>query len=248
MTEIKVSIPGAGKNINLAQFIGDASNRVGDARFHVNDGCRDADYWFVLETPDPDDAVCRVPRENVVFLTAETAHPPGFYMESPARVAYLRQFGRIITCHDIYLDNVSYDLPFLPWMVNANHGASIFAPHSRDVTFFRGLQSLPKTRDLSVFCSRQDQTPTHRMRQRFVAAAKEHFGDRLDWYGNGVQSVAEKWEGLAPYRYTIVLENQSAPNVLTEKLQDAFLGLCYPIYWGAPNAAELLPGDCVQGH
>ena len=67
---------------------------------------------------------------------------------------------------------------------------------------------------------------------------KEHFKDKLDWYGNGINPLDRKWDGIAPYKYHLTLENQSTYNVITEKLYDAFLGLSYPIYWGAPNVND----------
>jgi hypothetical protein len=72
-----------------------------------------------------------------------------------------------------------------------------------------------------------------------VSALKEHFGNRLDWFGNGINPLEQKWDGLAPYKYTIVLENQATSHVLTEKIQDAFLALAVPVYWGAPEAEEI---------
>lgn len=245
MITVKVSIRGAGKNLDMSQFIGGPGNQVGDVQFRVNDGCTDADVWFVVEEPEPEDAFCRVPRTNVFFLSAETSWPPGHYAESPARMAYLSQFARIFTCHDVFLDSATYSIPFLPWMINGNHGDTMFAPHKRDLAFFRDLKELDKSKSLSVFCSAQAWTASHRLRLRFVQALKAHFGDDLDWYGNGIRSVAEKWDGLAPYRYTIVLENQSSPNVITEKIQDAFLGLSYPIYWGAPNVTQYFPESAL---
>lgn len=235
MFEVKISSRGAGSNRNLSQFLGNLENIYGDCRFHVNSHIEEADVWFVSEDIDDDDQQCSIPPGNLFFLTSETSWPAAHYSDSAARLGFIKQFSRQFTCHDLYLPTTTYTLPFLPWMINANHGESILAPHERDVRFFESLTSLPKDRMISVFCSAQTMTPNHRMRLRFVEQLKSHFGDTLHWYGNGVQSVAEKWEGLAPYKYTIVLENQSSNNVITEKIQDAFLGLSYPIYWGAPN-------------
>jgi len=123
-------------------------------------------------------------------------------------------------------------------MLNANHGESISNAHIRDVNYLENLQSIPKTKLLSVFCSQQGMLPSHRLRQRFTQVLKSHFSEDLDWFGNGVNSVAEKWDGLADYKYSIVLENQSRFNVVTEKIYDPFLSLTYPIYWGAPNISE----------
>jgi hypothetical protein len=235
---VKLSSRGSGKDLNLSQFVGNDANSIDGCQFFVNSHVDEADVWFVMEQPDDDDLACRVPASRVFFLTAETAFPTGYYMDSPARMAYLEQFARVFTCHDVYLDTVTYELPFLPWMVNANHGPSVTAPHQRDLQFLQSLEVLDKPQALSVFCSTQTLTPTHRLRLRFVEQLKAHFGDQLHWYGNGVNPVAEKWEGLAPYRYSVVLENQASAHVITEKLMDAFLALCYPIYWGAPDVAE----------
>lgn len=103
--------------------------------------------------------------------------------------------------------------------------------------------STPKTRDLSVFCSSQVLTPSHRMRLRFVEVLKEELGTGLDWFGNGVNPTPDKWTGIAPYRYTIVLENSSVYNLFTEKIMDAYLGLAFPIYWGAPNLGNYFPEE-----
>lgn len=245
MKTIKISLGGSGKNVDLAQFLGRNDNRLGDIHFRFNDGCTEADAWFVIEEPDLDDRYCEVPPDKVYFLSAETSWPAGHYAESPARMAYLSQFSKVFTCHDVILESVDYTVPFLPWMVNSNHGISMFAPHSRDYNFFRELTLVEKPKKLSIFCSTQQLTPDHRMRLRFVEALKSQLGDKLDWFGNGICSIPEKWDGLAPYRYTIVLENHSSPNIVTEKIQDAFLALSYPIYWGAPNITEYFSADSM---
>jgi hypothetical protein len=128
-------------------------------------------------------------------------------------------------------------------MINANHGESIFMNHERDVRFFQNLNHLNKTKLLSVICSTQELTPAHKMRLRFVQQLQKHFTSELDWFGNGINSVSEKWQAMAPYKYTIALENQSRHNVITEKLGDSFLALSYPFYWGAPNANQFFNPD-----
>lgn len=242
MLRVKISSRGSGKGLDLQQFVGNDENAWGGCRFFVNEPIESADVWLVVEDLDDDDRTCQVPPSRIAFLTAETSWPSGHYDESTERSAFLDQFAAIRTCHDIYRANVVADIPYLPWMINANHG-SVTARHERDVHYFRSLTGLPKSRDLSVFCSTQTMTPGHRMRLRFVEQLKSHFGDRLDWFGNGINPVDEKWDGLAPYRHTIVLENHPAVNVITEKIADAYLGLAYPIYSGAPNLADYYPAE-----
>jgi len=47
-----------------------------------------------------------------------------------------------------------------------------------------------------------------------------------------------KLAGLNPYVYTIVLENSQEQNYWTEKISDAYLSWCMPIYWGCPNISD----------
>lgn len=240
MIKVKVSARGAAANANLSQFVGNQHNAWGDCVFSVNAYEKEADVWIVSEDVDDDDTSCLVPADRMVFVSAETSWPPNFYSPGTSRSDFLENFARIYTCHDVFDDRVVSCPPFLPWMINSNHG-TILDPHYRDLSFFLELDHLPKTREISVFCSTQVLTESHRMRLRFVEALKSHFGDRLDWFGTGINPVDEKWEGIAPYRYTIVLENRSASNVFTEKIMDAYLGLSYPVYWGAPNLDDFFP-------
>ena len=237
MIKVKVSIIGAPNQINLAQFLGNESNVYKDYKFYVNEKIKEADYWFIFDEVNPDDCECYVSPENVFFLVAEIAHPIDYY-SLPRLQSYLKQFSKIYTCYESYGSNKIYTLPFLPWMINSNHGDSINAKHHRDYNYFSNLTSLEKSKTISVFCSNRSATETHRQRIRFVKSLKKHFKDRLDWFGNGVNPLQQKWDGIAPYKYHIALENLSSNNVITEKLYDSFLGLSYPIYYGAPNVSE----------
>lgn len=240
MITVKISSRGSGKNLDISQYLG-TPNRWGECEFHVNTDLDRADVWFVSEDVDDDDVECEVARGGLIFVTAETSWESGYYNDHPERLDVLSQFDRVYTPHSVALPNVRASMPFLPWMINANHGPSINAPHQRDFHVLEVMTAPEKTKDLSVFCSTQSRTPEHRMRFRFVEQLKEHFGERLDWFGNGVNPVNEKWDGLAPYRSTIVLENRSTPWVITEKLADAYLAFSYPFYWGARNVGDFVP-------
>ena len=244
MIEVKLSLMGVGGGVDLSPFTGNHDNVVGDCRFHVNDDVTIADVWLVLEGPTRDYEACEVPPGALVHLTAEPARPVGYLAETPGMRQFMDQFDRFYTCLDYADPRGAASLPFLPWMINANHGPSIYADHSRGYEHLRALSHVPKTREISVFCSMQDATPEHRLRLRFVQHLQDYFGDRIDWFGNGGRSLAEKWDGIAPYRYAIALENQSNRNVITEKIQDVFLGMAFPIYWGAPNVGDYFaPGS-----
>lgn len=238
MIKVKLSIPGFGDNLNISQYVGNKENIFQNCCFYVNDpNILEVDYWFIFDDLQYPEEKAVLPPENIYFVTAEVVHKFGYY-DSPSKTIFLNQFHNLITCFDIFNENASFDLPFLGWMINANHGISIFSDSDRDLTWFKNLKKIEKTKTLSVFCSSKVITPEHNVRLKFVKKLKNHFGENIDWYGNGINSLSQKWEGIAPYKYHIVLENQSRNNIITEKLYDSFLGLAYPFYWGAPNVSD----------
>lgn len=236
---IKISMPGQGASLNLSQFTGNETNSLDGAQFRINEKLEKADAWFIFEDVDPDDHSCEVPQNQVHFLSAEGSWNPDKFL-SPAAEKFLSQFATAQTCHPTRNENSVFTQPFLPWMVNANH-ESIFSPHSRDINYLRGLDDLSKDAPLSVFCSAQTWTPTHKLRFAFAEHLKNYFGDDIAWFGNGVNPLPEKWDGLARFERTVVLENRSDHTNFTEKILDPFLTLTVPIYWGAPNIRDFLP-------
>lgn len=238
---IKISVPGRYRDPNLVQFLGSDFDSLHS--FSLNEPGGVADAWFVIEGTNYDDRECVVPPNRLFFLGAETARRLGFFYSNQKMRNYLKQFTEIHGPQELYEDNAFLAFPFLPWMVNANHGIDLFKGHSRDIDFFRSLDRLDKKKDLSVICSSKSDSPEHAARLHFVKSLKEHFGDRMDWFGNGVAPISSKWEGLSSYRYSVVLENQVSSHVLTEKIQDAFLCLTFPFYWGAPEAKSIFPRE-----
>lgn len=244
MIRTKVSLQGVGTAPSFSQFVGRGTSNS-NVEFFINDPtCTDADVWLILEQPPDNDVFCRVPRDNVAYLGAETSFGSQYWNRYRNRRKYLAQFAEVHSWLPIHHPVLKFSLPYLPWMINSNHGETILADHVRDVDWLRSSRP-EKTRLVSVFCSNKTFTPGHKQRLQFVEMLAAELGDELDWFGNGIRSVPEKWEGLAPYRYAIVLENQSMPSLITEKLYDAYLALAYPIYWGAPDVDTFFPADSL---
>lgn len=86
----------------------------------------------------------------------------------------------------------------------------------------------PKTKQCSIIASAKRFTPDHILRHEIV----ERFRDRVDAFGHGYKPVQFKTEALAPYRYSIVMENVILDTLFTEKLIDCFLTGTVPIYYG----------------
>lgn len=236
---IKISLPGFKKNSTIEQFISTRYLEDQGIFLSINENSDlNFDFWFVIEELNQNQETAKVKSGNIIYLTAEVAHP-SLYFDNPQLERFLNQFSKIFTCYPIFHTNVSNTLPFLPWMINANHGDSIFSPTARDHKWLETYK-IKKQRGnkVSVFCSNQLSTPDHKIRYMFVNQLKKWFGENLIWYGNGVNRVEDKWDAITENKYHLVLENQSRYNVITEKLYDAYLGLSYPIYYGAPNVHD----------
>lgn len=80
---------------------------------------------------------------------------------------------------------------------------------------------------------------------------KNHI-DSFDFYGHGWEnsgydsykgSVPGKLEILSQYKFCICYENGILNGWITEKIFDCFFSGCVPIYLGAPNVTDYIPGD-----
>jgi hypothetical protein len=75
-------------------------------------------------------------------------------------------------------------------------------------------------------------------------------GHDKNYYGETYKGVLNydgncKFLGLIDYEYSIVLENSQQKNYWTEKLADAYLSWCVPIYFGCPNIKDFFPENSV---
>lgn len=110
-----------------------------------------------------------------------------------------------------------------------------------------------KSKRLCTIVSGKRSAPGHRLRLDFLRKLVEVHPTRIDVFGRGLEkeSLGSAWKGpvedkLAAafdYAYCLVLENGVLENYFTEKLADAMLSWCYPLYWGCPNLADFLPED-----
>jgi hypothetical protein len=83
-------------------------------------------------------------------------------------------------------------------------------------------------------------------KRKYLGHALRH--DVVDWIqrseldvdimGRGYKPFEMKNDGLAPYRYSVVIENVREKNYFSEKLVDALLCKTVPIYWGCPNIGD----------
>lgn len=99
-----------------------------------------------------------------------------------------------------------------------------------------------KSRHISLIASAKRDTPGHLLRHDMVDLVKAE-GLDVDILGRGYAPFAEKSDGLAPYRFSVVIENIGERNYFTEKIVDAVLCETVPIYWGCPNIGDFMDTD-----
>ncbi|MEE9454797.1 MAG: glycosyltransferase family 10 [Paracoccaceae bacterium] len=86
----------------------------------------------------------------------------------------------------------------------------------------------------SLIASKRNDLTGHKLRHEIAAWAQAH-NISLNLYGRAYKSVADKAEALAPYHFSVVIENSRENGYFTEKLVDCLLTKTVPIYWGAPD-------------
>ena len=153
----------------------------------------------------------------------------------------MKQFNLKYGCYNNFDSDYHSALPFVPWLINGKNDFSAYEDNEKDLNYFKNLNSIEKNKLISVICSTKSYTDDHKARLNFVYKLKEHFQERLDWFGAGINEIDRKWDGIANYKYHIAIENESRNNLISEKLFDSYLGLAFPIYYGAPNVEDYFP-------
>jgi GT2 family glycosyltransferase len=123
------------------------------------------------------------------------------------------------------------------------------ASMTRTWTVRRTLDALRRQRvtakpgRLSWITSDLNQMRGHRYRLDFLARLRPRV--EFDLYGRGFRPIADKWDALAPYRYSIAFENTRAGYYFTEKLMDCFVAETMPLYYGSPLIARFFPEEAM---
>jgi hypothetical protein len=214
----------------------------GNCSFVFDRDCRDYD-WLVVYDDLPSLAGERHP-----LWIEELACPPEhtlLILTEPSVVktygrAYLNQFRWILSTHEIWATGPHqgriFEQPALYWFYAST------SPRGDYDTLVRHVP-LDKTADLSTVCSSKRHGHTlHSKRYDFTQQLKARLPG-MEIYGHGVRPLVDKADALDPYRYHLAIENHYGPHHWTEKLSDAFLGACMPIYYGCPNAEEYFPAE-----
>lgn len=174
--------------------------------------------------------VCNMPHEttripvrsgNVFALMQEPPYRyPYYYL-----FKYLEQYDKVFSNRKT-ASNITLSQPYLAWYFNNYQLHRQFTPPI-------------KSKLLSCVLSKKKLLPGHRKRLRFLFKLKQTVP--FDHYGNGFNHIANKEDALNPYYYSIALENYSGDYYFTEKINDCFLTLTVPLYYGCTNLDKFFP-------
>lgn len=211
----------------------------------------ECDYLIVLGMAHEDISV-RCPPENVWCLLTE---PPNevFRDWHRANPVYHRVFTQDDSLHG---DRYIHTQPALPWHVNRSYDE------------LRAMSIPEKTESLSFLTSFKKAFSGHKERMDFLGNIRGKVPFDLvgttNYYtrneketsdSEAVQKklfsmgytkvVEQKWDGLAPYRYSLVVENFRGKDYWSEKLTDALLAYTIPLYSGCSNIGDYFPAEAV---
>ena len=195
------------------------NDNLKNCRFFIDDPSVSADIWIIwggVSTKTSIKIKCHP--ENFLFLTDE-AHDSKRY-----HPAFIKQFAKVFTLREDILH---------PELIRTHELNTWHLGKSYDDVFNQHL--IPKQKMLSVVCSDLTDLPGHKLRFGFVNRLIGHFKDRIDVFGRGFNPIPDKWPALAPYKYSVAIENCVKPGYFTEKLTECFLSHTMPIYYGAPD-------------
>ena len=198
----------------------------GDVQF-ILDEAGACDYTLVLNHP-PREMRVNCPPHHVWALIQE---PPNELFKRYHRGQ--PEYNRIYTT-DPALEGPRYwhTQPALPWHIN------------RDFDYLSKSETPEKVRQLSWITSNLATTAGQRQRLRFLERIRPAIS--FDLFGKGYRYIEDKWDGLAPYRYSLVVENFRNPYYWSEKLADCFLSWTMPIYYGCTRIQDYFPAEALQ--
>lgn len=171
------------------------------------------------------------------FSESETVEPESYKIFEKNK-GLEKEFDYIFTISEKLLDSLpnARFVPYCtgPWYGSEKYGG-IMTPDACN----------HKTKNISVMASSQNISQYHKLR---IAIAKKCKSQKLaDTYGSfdGGAYLDKIDHVYAPYRYSIVIENDEKPYYFTEKITSCFAAMTVPIYLGATKIGQFFNEDGI---
>lgn len=184
------------------------------------------DYLVVLNRP-PHNTTVICPPTNIWQIVQEPPARATQHRRQP-HPFYAQIFSSEQNPHDT---RFVASQPALPWHVNRTYDELI------------AIAPPDKLHHLSWITSNKQHMVGHRERMDFLEQLQSQVD--FDLWGKGFTPIDDKWDGIAPYRYSLAIENYSGPDYWSEKLADCFLAWSMPIYYGCTNIDSYFPPESM---
>jgi len=184
----------------------------------------ECDYLIVINKPIENISIkCR--KGGACLIIQEPPYPSNNHY-----IKYFRYFDRIYSQFNIQNSKSFSSQTCLPWHIDKNYNELLELSYS----------DLKKKDNLSWITSNRSSNPGHLKRLKFLDELNNN-NLSFDLYGRGFNEIDDKWNGLEKYKYTLAIENYSGNDYWTEKIADAYLSYCMPIYYGCENITDYFP-------
>jgi hypothetical protein len=203
----------------------------GSVHFAPGRSVENPDFALILNTPAESYLELSLPPERIWFAAGE---PPDY------QVYHLGQGKRtvVLTCDEAIAASPPAERSFIltqpvlrSWHVK------------RSIDQLARAASIDKPKLLSWVTSNKEWLIGHKIRMRFLRLMRDKID--FDLFGHGFCPIDDKWDGIAPYRYSIAFENSLARPYFSEKLMDCFVCMTFPLYYGTSDIQRYFPARAL---
>lgn len=153
-----------------------------------------------------------------------------------------RWFDFVLTWNDSLVDNVQF------YKLNYPHNLEYELNDENSKSF----DSRKLLTQISSNLYSKNSLELYSLRKQFNLIMNELIPDEFDFYGKGWSNnlsykgiVENKLDTLSNYKFSLCFENmKNGQGYITEKIFDCFSAGVVPIYYGADNIADYIPGNC----
>lgn len=206
---------------------------------HHIDNLKNCDYLICWDLPRPHAAgyLKKYPREKLIAFLWEPPTVLGFNYDKSLH----NYFSKIYTWDDSLVGGKQYFQFYYP---------------KHCCVFEFDLLFEEKKLCAIINCNKDSRHPSslYGERRSLINFFEHKFSDDFDLYGRGWGSanlknykgeIDSKLYCLKEYRFYFAYENmRDVHGYVTEKIFDAFMAGCVPVYWGAKNITDYIPKEC----
>ncbi len=207
-------------NNYLAELTPGGRGVFNNCQFFFNTDIDMYNYLVVFEVL-PKEILVNTSNTTTIYIAGESTSIKRYNQK------FLNQFDHVITCQKrVKHKSVFYKSPGHTWFSKKTYDELL------------NIKDIKKSKLLSIVVSNKCSTKGHRDRLNFCLRLKEKLGDKVDLWGRGFNNFEDKWDAIAPYKYSIAIENSIEDDWITEKLGDCYTSHTFPFYYGASNVDE----------